>query len=63
MKDLTVEQQKKITDFLDEYKALCLKHSMIVSSCGCCNSPWVERSNRIDEIAKHVEHLKKEALE
>jgi hypothetical protein len=32
----------KFTAFMAEYEALCRRHGLLVNSCGCCNSQWVE---------------------
>lgn len=52
--------------FLGEYQQLCMKYKKIITSCGCCNSPWVEEATgnplleltSDQQIAEHVEHLK-----
>ena len=47
--------------FLEEYKALCEKHGLIVEACGCCRSPWIrgqESSDGRDWIQLHADHLK-----
>ena len=31
----------KLIDFLKEYEALCAKYDTEISSCGCCNSPYL----------------------
>ena len=33
--------KKKETDFLKEYKILCLKHKFELNGCGCCGSPFL----------------------
>lgn len=27
-------------EFIEAYKALCLKHKIYISACGCCDSPF-----------------------
>ena len=33
--------------FLMEYEDLCKKHRMLVSACGCCNSPQIITEDEI----------------
>lgn len=47
MQTLTKEEIKK---FLLDYLELCLKYNLQVSSCGCCNSPYLKRSEQADFI-------------
>lgn len=51
--------------FLAEYEKLCKKYRIIVSSCSCCESPWIwkvegDQFETEEEILeKHIKHLKK----
>lgn len=29
-------------EFINELVELCKKHNVIINSCGCCDSPWIE---------------------
>ena len=50
--------------FIDEYAALCKRHSMFIESCSCCDSPWVVRTGGKYErsIDEHVIHLLDEEI-
>lgn len=51
--------------FLDEYKKLCEKYKIMISGCGCCNSPFcvpIEYKNIDTNLDEHIEHLQKEGL-
>ena len=39
-----------IRKFLLDYLELCLKYNMQLSSCGCCNSPYLIRNKTADFI-------------
>ena len=52
---------KNIKEFLEEYEVICKKYRLIVSACGCCDSPflsdfWADTDKDIEE---HIEHLRK----
>jgi hypothetical protein len=47
-------------DFVGEYRELCLKYNLVISSCGCCNSPWVKEPDEYESIEHNVQHLKDE---
>lgn len=36
-----MSREEKTKAFMEELKALCQKHKMGISGCGCCSSPWI----------------------
>ena len=52
-------QRDRLMAFATEYEALCRKHSLQITSCGCCDSPWLteidgvpaEKPVFIDDVA------------
>ena len=52
--DVTMNKEK---EFLKEYKELCIKYGMVIDSCGCCGSTWIEAGKSPDQIEIHIEHL------
>lgn len=58
MSDIQLSSKQR---FLLEYAALCQKHGLVVSSCGCCDSPWVvpvgTGTPSYDPLLEHVKHL------
>lgn len=58
MPKINQQDKDKLQAFLDEYKQLVLKHQVMIGSCGCCDSPFVELIAKVqEEIDKHFEHL------
>lgn len=46
-------------EFLKEYQVICEKHNIIVTGCGCCDSPFlVNLTEYTTPIEEHIEHLK-----
>ena len=43
-------KMEEIKKFLLDYLELCLKYNLQVSSCGCCNSPYLIRSKQANFI-------------
>lgn len=39
-----------VLKFLLDYLKLCLKYNLQVSSCGCCNSPFLIQAKKTDFI-------------
>ena len=55
---------EKLKAFLQEYEELCRKHSLVIRTCGCCDSPWVDElkdesdsmdRKQLDEVHKAIE--------
>jgi hypothetical protein len=44
--------------FLEEYELLCRKFDIIVGSCGCCNSPWIDPPGNGETIELHLADLR-----
>lgn len=42
---------EEIKNFLLDYLELCLKYNFQLSSCGCCNSPYLIRNEKEDFIS------------
>jgi hypothetical protein len=62
-KDLTPEEHGRVAEFLKEYETLCRKYSIVISACGCCNSPWLSvQSFKPEEIEESINHLATEIL-
>ena len=38
----------KLIEYLKEYEALCQKYDIEISSCGCCNSPYL--TEKFEEV-------------
>lgn len=36
-----IKDRNRLKLFLDEYVRLCKKYNLVISACGCCDSPWV----------------------
>ncbi len=53
--DTATEQERK--DFLWEYARLIEKHHVIVTSCNCCDSPYMEGEESANKRADHILHL------
>jgi hypothetical protein len=51
--------REQLDTFLADYKAICVKHKLYISSCGCCDSPWVSSTYQdIDTpIEQKIQHL------
>lgn len=52
---------KNYKGFLEEYKNLCEKYKLCITSCGCCNGPWISPygesfpwDDSIDDIINHL---------
>lgn len=52
MKHLSPEQTAA---FLAEYLNLCNKYGVIIDSCGCCNSPWIEALDGCRLLRIHID--------
>jgi len=58
-----IEEEKLLIDrknaFLKEYKELVFKYKVCVSSCGCCDGPWVVY-DKDGALEDHIQHLEEE---
>ena len=41
---------KKEKEFLIEYKKLCEKYRILISACGCCDSPFLYSEEEMEEM-------------
>ncbi len=39
---MVTPQEERITQFIEEYKVLCAKHTIHIGGCGCCGSPFIQ---------------------
>ena len=66
MEDLGMKEE----EFLKEYEKLCRKYNLIISGCGCCDSPFITDVNdyekswaeefKGDTIRDNIKHLKRD---
>ena len=71
MVDIT-DSPPQVEAFLAEYQAMCERHRMFVSACGCCGSPWLMDLDMAEKghivigdmcnLPAHIAHLRGEAL-
>ena len=57
------ERKQQLKEFLKEYEALCNKYNLLVSACGCCDSPYLvclEYENKDTIKEKVTESIKNE---
>lgn len=48
--------------FLSELDELCATYNLIISSCGCCGSPWIcGVGSMFPNVSDYIAHLRKEA--
>jgi len=50
-------------EFLSELHQLYAKHNVIVSSCGCCGSPWLVAPDQYTTVINAIDHLKSNYVE
>ena len=49
--------QDQLDQFLNDYKQLMVKHNLRISSCGCCESPWLTAATE-QSIEYAIGHLR-----
>lgn len=55
--------------FLEEYEKIATKYELIITGCGCCNSPFVANARdenlmwecQLMDLEDNIRHLKKMA--
>ena len=55
-----MEERKESPDyenFLKEYGELCVRYGIIITACGCCDSPWMIEPRNNEEIRDNIIHL------
>ncbi len=49
---------ERLQAFLEDLRLLYEKHGLVISACGCCDSPWVEDSEgNLNLIERELQHL------